>query len=216
MAKNLEVVPALLCKSKKEFIKKLHVIESYVKRAQYDIMDNKFVKNRTVQPKELRGFGTPVKIEAQLMVKDPADYLSDLCRMNAWMVIFHYESYKNAEKIKNFIKMIRTHKKKVGIAINPSTPAAKIKQYLKLVDLALVMTVKPGFGGQKLIPSTLKKVKQIRKWNKNIDIEVDGGINSKTAPLAIAAGANVLVAGGAVFKAKTVQAGIAQLKGKFK
>ncbi len=210
------IAPALLCKTRSDVEKKLKLIAPYVQRAQLDVMDNIFVPNKTVQPKDLRGLKTKVKIEAQLMVKDPAAHISDCCRMNAWMIIFHYESYKNKRRISSFIKQIRAHNRKVGIAINPTTPAAKIKPFLTLVDLVLVMTVKPGFGGQPLIPATLKKVKQIRRWNKTIDIEVDGGITARTAPLALNAGANVLVAGNAIFKAKTIREGIAALKARFK
>jgi ribulose-phosphate 3-epimerase len=214
MARNFEIVPSLLCKSRKEFLTKLRRIEPYVKRAQFDVMDNKFVPNKTVQPKEFRGLKTKVRIECQLMVKDPADYLSDCCRMNAKLVIFHYESYKNAKKIISFIKQIKVHKLKAGIAIKPATPAIKIKQFLKLVDMVLVMTVQPGFGGQKLLPSTLKKVKQLRQWAPRLDIEVDGGINKDTARFAVKAGANLLVAGNAIHKAKTVPEGLAAIKRK--
>lgn len=214
MARKFEIIPSLLCKSKKEFLAKLRRIEPYVKRAQFDVMDNKFVPNKTVQPKEFRGLKTKVQMECQLMVKDPADYLSDCCRMNAKLVIFHYESYKNAKKIISFIKQIRAHKIKAGIAIKPATPTAKIKQFLKLVDMVLVMTVQPGFGGQKLIPSTLKKVAQLRKWAPKLDIEVDGGINKDTARLAVKAGANLLVAGNAIHKAPSVPQGLAALKSK--
>ena len=176
-------------------------------------MDNVFVANKTIQPNKLRGLKSKVKIEAQLMVKNPHMYLMDLCRMNAWMVIFHYESYKDAKKIISFINQARSHKLKVGIAINPKTPAGKIKPFLKLVDLALVMTVKPGFGGQRFIPATLKKVRQLRKWAPRLDIEVDGGINRITAPVAARHGANIFVAGGAIYKAKSIKEGIAAIKG---
>jgi len=217
MAKNQSsIVPAFLCKNKQDFLKKLKRVAPHVKRIQYDIMDNEFVKNKTVQPKEFRDLKTKVKIESQLMVKDPHNYLLDCCKMNSWMIIFHYESYKNENKIKSFINQIKAHKMKVGIAINPKTPAKKIKPFLKLVDLVLVMTVKPGFGGQKLIPSTLSKIKLIRKWNKTIDIEVDGGINSNTANSAFKAGANIFVAGNAIHKAKTIKQGIKKIKQQFK
>jgi ribulose-phosphate 3-epimerase len=216
MARIPEIAPALLCKTKKEFLEKLKRIEPHVKRAQYDVMDNVFVPNITVQPKEFAGLKTPVKIEAQLMVANPEDYLLDCCRMNCRMIIFHYESLKDAGRIIDLIHKIRTHKMRVGIAINPKTPAAAIKPFLKLVDLALVMTVEPGFGGQKLIPATLKKVRQLRSWAPMIDIEVDGGINKDTAAAAVKAGANVLAAGNAILKAKNVKEGIAAIKAKLK
>ncbi len=209
---HIEIVPSLLCKTKEEFLAKLRRIEPFVKRTQFDIMDGKFVQNTTVQPKEFKGLKTSIAVECQLMVKEPADYLSDCCRMNANLVIFHYESYKNPKKIISFIQQIRSHKLKAGIAINPKTPAIKIKQFLKLVDVVLVMTVNPGFGGQKLIPATLKKVSQIRKWAPRLDIEVDGGINKDTAKLAVKAGANILVAGNAIHNARTVHEGLAAIR----
>ncbi|MEM4240028.1 MAG: ribulose-phosphate 3-epimerase [Candidatus Woesearchaeota archaeon] len=212
--RQVEIVPSLLCKTKKEFLAKLKRIEPYVKRAQFDIMDNKFVPNRTVQPKEFRGLRTRLAVECQLMVREPKDYLTDCCRMNAKMIIFHYESYRNAKKIIELIHQIRAHNMKAGIAINPKTPASKIKPFLNLVDMVLIMTVNPGFGGQKLIPATLKKAAQIRKWAPKLDIEVDGGINKDTAPLAVKAGANILVAGNAIHKAKTVPEGLAAIKRK--
>ncbi|MEM2916002.1 MAG: ribulose-phosphate 3-epimerase [Candidatus Woesearchaeota archaeon] len=212
--RQVEIVPSLLCKTKKEFLAKLRRIEPYVKRAQFDIMDNKFVPNKTVQPKEFKGLKTSVEIECQLMVKNPAEYLSDCLNMNAKRIIFHYESLKDTKKILALINQLITRGLQAGIAINPKTPATKIKRFLKLVDVVLVMTVKPGFGGQKLIPSTLKKVTQIRKWAPKLDIEVDGGINKDTAPLAVKAGANILVAGNAIHKAKTVPEGLEAIRSK--
>jgi ribulose-phosphate 3-epimerase len=209
---RVEIAPALLCRTKKELVDKLRRIEPFAKRAQVDIMDNEFVPNKTVQPKELKGLKTTVKLEAQLMVKDPLSYVSDCCRMGAWLIIVHYEALKAPWRIKAMIAQIRAHGKKVGIAINPETPASAIRPLLKLVDLALVMTVKPGFGGQKLIPATLKKVKQLRTWAPKLDIEVDGGINKDTARAAVRAGANVLVAGNAILKAPSVKEGIAAIR----
>jgi ribulose-phosphate 3-epimerase len=137
---RVEIAPALLCRTKKELVDKLRRIEPFAKRAQVDIMDNEFVPNKTVQPKELKGLKTTVKLEAQLMVKDPLSYVSDCCRMGAWLIIVHYEALKAPWRIKAMIAQIRAHGKKVGIAINPETPASAIRPLLKLVDLALVMT----------------------------------------------------------------------------
>jgi len=211
-SRHVEIAPALLCTTREEFLEKLRQVEPHAARAQYDVMDGTFVRNTTVQPKALRRLRTPVRIEVQLMVQHPADYLHDCCRMNAWMVIFHYEALKEKKKILQFINQARAHNLKVGIAINPKTSALVVKPYLKRVDLVLVMTVQPGFGGQKFIPATLKKVAQIRKWAPKLDIEVDGGINKETAPLAVKAGANVLVAGNAILKAPSVEEGIAAIR----
>ena len=97
------------------------------------------------------------------------------------------------------IQLIKSFGKKVGVALNPSTPLDVIKYDLDNIDMVLIMTVNPGFGGQKFIPEMIQKIKDLRKINKNIDIEVDGGINDKTAKLVKEAGANVLVAGSYIF-----------------
>jgi ribulose-phosphate 3-epimerase len=212
----VSIAPALLCKTKQEFLAKLKRIAPHAKRAQVDVMDGIFVPNKTVQPAQLRGLKTQVKIEAQLMVKKPLDYVSDCCRMGASLIIVHYESLRADWRVKAMINHIRAHGKKVGIAINPETPATVIKPFLKLIDLALVMTVEPGFGGQKLIPATLKKVKLLRTWAPKLDIEVDGGINAKTAAAAVKAGANVLVAGNAILKAPSVKEGIDAIRKSIK
>lgn len=212
MAKNCEVSPALLCKTKADCIKKLNKIKNFAKRAQIDIMDGKFVKNKTIQPKQLAGLKTKTKIEMHLMVKDPADYVLDCCKADTWMIIFHYESFKTDKERLEFINTLRAHRYQIGIAINPETSAAKIKPFLKLIDLVLVMTIHPGKGGQKLLPKTIPKIRQIRKWNKKIDIEVDGGINKTTAKLVKKAGANILVAGSFIFKNKNSKKAFSELK----
>jgi ribulose-phosphate 3-epimerase len=110
------------------------------------------------------------------------------------------------------IDKIKSSRIKVGIALNPKTPASRIKSYLKLVDQVLVMTVKPGFGGQRFMKKMLPKIRLLRKWNKSIDIEVDGGVKVGTACLAATAGANVFAAGGAIHKAKDIKKAVQQLR----
>lgn len=193
------IAPAILCTTKANLSKKLKII-SKVKRAQVDIMDGKFVKNKTVQPTDFKNIKSKVKLEFQLMVKDPVQYSQQLLKyFKPYMIIFHVESFTHKEDIASFIYHLKRHKIKAGIALNPRTNISRVKPFLKLVDLILVMTVQPGFSGQKFIKSTLKKISALRKITKK-DIEVDGGINFSTLPLVKKAGANIFVMNTALFK----------------
>ena len=207
-----ELIPAILVKTKTKLIKELKQVKKDVKYIQIDIMDGKFVKNKTIQAKDFKNIKSKLKYEIQLMVKDPINYLDDFKKLKAKTIIFHIESTKNNKEINKIIKEIKNKKMKSAIAINPRTKAERIKPYLKKVDEILVMTVQPGKQGQKFIPSTLKKVEQIRKWNKTINIEVDGGINIKNIHKCVKAGANKLVVGSAIFKKKNIHKTIKNIK----
>lgn len=210
--KQIHIVHAVLVKRRKDLVDRLKKVGPYVKRVQIDIIDGKFAKNKTIGPKSLKNIRTKLKFEIQLMVKDVDKYVNSVLKLNPWMIIFHIESCRNPLHVVQVIEKIKQSKVKVGIALNPKTPASRVKPYLKLVNQVLVMTVKPGFGGQKFIKSVLPKIKQVRKWNKRIDIEVDGGIRQGTACLASKAGANVFAAGGAIHKAKDIKKAVQQLK----
>jgi len=170
-----------------------------------DVMDGRFVTNIS--------FGLPI-IEAlrkksdmvfdvHLMIVEPELYAKRFIDAGADIVTFHYEA---TEKSAELLDMIRANGAKAAISIKPNTPAEAVFPYLEKCDMVLVMTVEPGYGGQALIPETLDKVRilreEITKRGLSVDIQVDGGINSENAPEAINAGANVLVAGSSVFKAK--------------
>ncbi|MBW3002352.1 ribulose-phosphate 3-epimerase [Candidatus Woesearchaeota archaeon] len=206
------IVPAILVKKKSDLVKKLRGAAPYCQRVQIDIIDGKFANNKTIGPKSIKGVRTKLKKEIQLMVKDMDKYVDAFIKQKPWMIIFHIESCKNKKHVDELIKKIKKAKIKAGIGLSPKTPASKVKPFLKKIDLVLVMTVKPGWGGQKFIKKMLPKIRQLRKWDKKIDIEVDGGIKPGTACLAAKAGANVFVAGGAIYKAKSIKSGVQQLK----
>ena len=138
------------------------------------------------------------------MIKNPQRYIENFVRAGADLITIHYES---TSRPKDAILKIKEYDVKVGLAISPNTSYEVVLPYLSMIDMVLVMTVEPGFGGQKMIPETIEKVRKIREYanenNIDIDIEVDGGINEHNAHLAVEAGANVLVAGSAVFGSKT-------------
>lgn len=174
--------------------------------AQYlhiDVMDGLFVPSisfgipviRTIRKR------TGLFFDVHLMIEKPERYLQEFADCGADLINFHLEA---AADIKGTIAGIRSLGKKAGITIKPATPVKAVEPYLDLVDMVLVMTVEPGFGGQKLMPECLDKVRELRgltvERGLNIDIEVDGGITAENVGLALQAGANVIVAGSAVFQ----------------
>ena len=168
-----------------------------------DVMDGVFVPDIS--------FGMPVILsvrkcsdiffDVHLMIDRPERYIKEFADCGANLINFHVEA---TQDIVGTIQKIRFLGKKVGITISPETPASAVEPYLKLVDMVLVMTMKPGFGGQKLIPRCLDKVREVRAMalekGLNIDIEVDGGIRVDNVELVLEAGANVIVAGSAIFQ----------------
>jgi ribulose-phosphate 3-epimerase len=201
-----EIIPAVLPGTKKELLAALKIIERYSKTIQIDIADGKFVKNRTIMPALLKGLKS--KAEFHLMVKNPGKYIQDCKKAGAKSVVVHAESMKNAA----VIEAIKTARMKAGIALNPDTRAEKIRQYLDKIDIVLVMTVAPGKQGQKFLKSQLKKIRQIRKWSRKVNIEVDGGINPYTIVMAKKAGANMFVVGSYLFREKSVRTALQKLK----
>lgn len=169
-------------------------------RLHVDVMDGKFVNNVTPGKEmyEKARKATDGIIETHLMVEKPREYISDFNKSD--IIIFHVEAV-DIEECFELIDYIHSLDIKVGISLKPDTPLKRIMPFLEKVDMVLVMTVEPGFGGQKLIEMCLDKVSELRMINDTIDIEVDGGINLETYKEAVNAGANILVAGTAVFKA---------------
>ncbi len=173
--------------------------------AQYlhlDVMDGLFVPSISFGMPVIASIRkcTDIFFDVHLMIDRPERYIKEFAESGADLINFHLEA---TEDVEDTIAKIRSFGKKVGITIKPKTPASAVEPYLHLVDMVLVMTVEPGFGGQKLIPECLNKVPEIRNMVQakglDIDIEVDGGINADNVTAAIEAGANVIVAGSAVF-----------------
>lgn len=164
-----------------------------------DVMDGQFVPNISFGipvVKSIRKY-SDIFFDVHLMITDPENYIDEFINSGADGVTFHIEATKNPEKC---IELIRNRGKLVGISINPKTPVSAIEEYLDKVDMVLVMSVQPGYGGQKYISDVNEKISYIReKMGDDFHIEVDGGINSETIDMALDAGANVIVAGTAVF-----------------
>ena len=173
-------------------------------RIQIDVMDGRFVPNITFGRRVVECLRplTRMTLEVHLMVEPPEDFIEEFAVAGADTLIVHQEATRHLHRAVQHIHLLG---KKAGVALNPSTPAATLSEVLEMVQLVLIMTVNPGFGGQKFIPATLRKIRQVRRELRDrglcAEVEVDGGINLSTAPRVVDAGADVLVAGSSVFAA---------------
>ena len=181
-----------------------------------DVMDGSFVPNITLGSlvvKSLRPTSKAV-FDVHLMVEHPENQIEDFAKAGADIITFHWEAARHHHRI---IQQIKAAGCKVGIALNPGTPLSMIEEILPEVDMVLIMTVNPGFGGQKFVSSQLEKIHMLYHTIKDMgfacDIEVDGGINAETSKLVQEAGANVLVAGSAIYGADDVAAAIKAIRG---
>ncbi len=181
-----------------------------------DVMDGVFVKNITFGPKfvkDLRKY-TTLPFDAHLMIVEPWKYIANFADAGADIITVHKEAC--GDRLLQTLKEIRACGVKCGAVINPDTSVSEIEDVIEECDMILLMSVFPGFGGQKFIESVLPKIKEVKrlidKLGKNIDIEIDGGINKENVPLVKSAGANVIVAGNTVFKAENRAQMIKDLK----
>jgi len=178
-----------------------------------DVMDGHFVPNLTFGPPVIKGIRPATKkvFDVHLMIDPAQPHLAAYADAGADIITVHVEADRHLDRS---LQIIRGMGKKAGVSLNPSTPAAAIEHVLDKVDLVLVMSVNPGFGGQSFIPSQIEKIRRIRAMigDRPIDLEVDGGINAKTAKSVVEAGANVLVAGSAVFGGDDYAKAIAALR----
>lgn len=176
-----------------------------------DVMDGHFVPNITMGPLVVKSIRpvTKLPIDVHLMIKEPERYIESFAKAGADIITFHIESDGEPKEI---IRLIKYFKKRAGVSIKPNTNVSLISPILPMIDMVLVMTVEPGFGGQGFIPDCLPKIEEVRKIFRK-DIEVDGGINEAFAKEVIAKGANVIVAGTSVFGTKDYAGAIKNLRG---
>ncbi len=183
---------------------------------QVDVMDGHFVPNITMGPaivEAVRGC-TKLPLEAHLMITNPEEFVPSFAKAGADIIIVHQEVTPHLHRI---VQQIHDLGKKAGIALTPSTPISMLEDILSLLDMVLIMTVNPGFGGQKFIPEMLPKIERVRniinERHLTCDLEVDGGVHEAVLPQAVKAGANLLVAGSAVYnKNESVAQTMARLK----
>jgi ribulose-phosphate 3-epimerase len=180
-----------------------------------DIMDGHFVPNLTLGPRAVAAINraTSLFLDVHLMVYNPYDYIERFIEAGADRVTFHFEA---TEDVEGTLAYIRKCKAKAGLAFRPETSQEMTLKFLDRCDLILLMTVSPGFGGQKFMPKVLEKIAYVREMSRrhglNLDIEVDGGIDDKTGPLCVQKGANILVAGTYLYKTANMKAAIESLR----
>ena len=185
-----------------------------------DVMDGKFVEKDTTEM--MHEYSSNIKkisnipLDVHLMVEDVKSYIDSFIPYEPNIITFHLEACKDKEEVFELIKYIKENNIKVGISIKPNTKIKEIYEYLPFIHLVLVMTVEPGYGGQKLIPETIDKVRELRAYittnNIDIDIEVDGGINLENKEILKEAGANIIVAGSTIINSKDFKETISRIK----
>jgi len=211
--KKVLVAPSILSADFGKLNSEIKEVGPYSNLIHVDVMDGVFVPNITLGQAVLKKVKSKKPLDVHLMIVKPEKHVKEFAKAGAKIISFHVEATKNPKKT---IKLIRESGARPALAIKPKTPVKKIQPYLKLVDFVLVMTVEPGFGGQKFMKEMLPKIRKLRAMHPSIDIEVDGGINARTARLAVKAGANILVAGNAVFGEKNRKQAILRLKNSAK
>lgn len=196
-------------------------LESEIKKLQQngadwvhvDVMDGHFVPNLTIGAPVVKAVNKvcDLPLDVHLMIDNPAKYVKDFALAGSDIITFHYEAAK--EKTFEVINIIKSYGVKAGLSIKPRTSVNEIKPYLDMLDLVLVMTVEPGFGGQKFMEDCADKIVEIKAYaNKDIIVEVDGGINAQTAQYCKKLGADALVAGSYVFSSENMKEAIASLR----
>lgn len=211
--RKIEVVPSILSADPARLGEQvLEAVEGGADRIQVDVMDGHFVPNLTFGPLVVEAVCkvTSLPVEAHLMVERPEVFIEAFAKSGAAVIQVQVEATTSLYRT---VEAIREFGAKAGVVINPATPVEALREILPYIDMVNVMTVEPGFGGQKFIVHSPDKIRRLRVLAPDMEIEVDGGIDAKTAPLVVKAGATVLVAGSAVFGFKSgIAAGIAAIR----
>ena len=217
----IQVSTSILTLDKEDAVKTFYDLEvAHTDMFHIDIMDGKFVEKDTREL--MKDFSltlshiTNLGLDVHLMVENIEEYIDEYIELEPEYITFHIEASKTKERTMENINLIKENGIKVGLSINPDTSIEEIKEYIPYVHMILVMTVVPGKGGQKLIPETLEKISELKKYidenGFDIDIQADGGINGETAKSVREAGANILVSGSYILNSENLKEAILSLK----
>ncbi len=206
------ITPSILSADMGHLQQEIDSVASVCDWIQVDVMDGHFVPNLSFGAPVIACINTSVPLDIHLMVQNPADRIAEFLKLSVHNITFHAEAVKDTDSRRALLEAIHKGGATAGIAINPETPLAAIDDVMGEVDLVLIMSVHPGFGGQEFMPEVLEKVKTLRAKFPNLMIQMDGGVSDKTAKRCIEAGANNLVAGKFIFAAKDRAAAISSLR----
>lgn len=207
------IAPSILAADFGRLQEEIASIEQHADWLQVDVMDGHFVPNLSFGAPVLRCIHTLLPLDIHLMVDNPEERIEEFLALKVKHITFHAEAAMLHDERRAIMQSIWDGRATVGIALKPATPIEAIHDVLDDIDLVLVMSVEPGFGGQQFMPEVLQKIRTLRQMRPELMIQVDGGITPETARQCIEAGANNLVAGSTIFSAENRQAAIASLRG---
>lgn len=208
---ELKIAPSILSADFGKLNEEMKEVEDYCELFHVDVMDGHFVPNITIGAPVVKCLDTDSFLDVHLMIENPEKYIEDFAKAGSDRLIVHVEACKKVE-VRKVLEMIADLGIEPAVSIKPKTKVEEIKDVLDLVKEVLVMTVEPGFGGQKFMADVLYKISELKELGYDEDIGVDGGVNAETAILAKEAGANLLVAGSYIYKSQDRLAAIASLR----
>lgn len=211
-----EIVPAILTNDISDFRKKyaeLFALSHYFTKIHIDFIDDVFIRNKTVMPKDLSFLkSSPLTLMAHFMTMSPHEYFQDAKEAGFSWVIVHFEAYKQEAEINEAIRLAHALQLKIGLAINPETPLFMSGKFLTKVDLVQLMGIHPGFQNRPFMPTTIEKIRELRALSKHVIISVDGGVKVGIARQCVKAGADILVAGSAILRSEDEEMAVEALQ----
>lgn len=212
MVKKIKLAPSILSADFGRLNEEIKSVEDFVDMIHVDVMDGHFVPNITLGAPVVKFIKSKLPLDVHLMIENPEKFLKDFAEAGAARIVVHSEAC--GENLRSVLMMIKSFGCECGVSIKPATGVEAVKDVLDLADEVLVMTVEPGFGGQKFMEDMVSKIRELRGFGYEGDIGVDGGINDKTAPVCIDAGANLLISGSYFFKASDKREAAEKIRGR--